>query len=148
MSTQQGDVLLFQTADDGEILVVEGVTTMVGGFETMVYLCLFGGNEDDDGSADSPENWWGNRWETDADYQYRSLTQHLLRSIPATTGNLQRIADAVHQDLAVFKNKSIASSVVVSVSIPAINTVSITVTIIADGVQSQFNYTENWSAAA
>ena len=47
--TQQGDVLLFQTVDDGEINIENGVVEMSGGLETAAYLSLYGGNEDDDG---------------------------------------------------------------------------------------------------
>ena len=46
---QHGDVLLYHTPDGGEIEMVNGLVTMSGGLETMAYLCLFGGNEEDDG---------------------------------------------------------------------------------------------------
>jgi len=58
--SQQGDVKLFQTTDDGDIYVVNGIVEMSGGLETSAYLSLFGGNEDDDGSDGSPFSWWAN----------------------------------------------------------------------------------------
>lgn len=145
---QEGDVLLFQTVDDGEMSIVNGTTEMTGSFITMVYLCLFGGNEDDDGSDNNPNNWWGNLDELDTANQYRSETQNLLMSIPATSGNLLRIKNAVIRDLSVFTEKKIASTVTVEVTIPGLNKVNIAGNIEAVGLESNFNFTENWKAAA
>ena len=141
---QQGDVLLFQTDDDGEIIIENGLVEMSGGLETMAYLALFGGNEDDDGRANNPANWWGNLGEIDPAMQYRSETQNLLQALPARTGNLRRIEDAANRDLAVFIEKKIASSVVVAASIPGINRVKIAGNITANGVETSFNFVENW----
>jgi phage gp46-like protein len=143
---QQGDVKLFQTNDDGDISVVNGVVEMSGGLETAAYLSLFGGNEDDDGSADSTMRWWGNLSETEASRKYVSETQHLLTAIPAVSANLLRIEDAARRDLNWFITDRIASSVTVRASVPALNRVAISVTIIAQGEESTFNFTENWRA--
>ena len=145
--SQQGDVLLQQTNDNGDISVVNGVVEMTGSFETMAYLCLFGGNEDDDGRSDNSETWWGNIDEIDPDLRYVSETQNLLKSIPAISSNLLRIQAAAERDLAVFITKNIASSVTVVVNVPALNRVAITVDIEADGEESSFKFTENWRAA-
>ena len=145
---QQGDVLLFQTDDDGEIIVENGIVEMSGGLETAAYLSLFGGNEDDDGSDDNALTWWGNLDEVDPVRQYRSETQNLLQSIPATTGNLRRIEDAANRDLTWFVEQNVASSVTVEATIPGINRVKITVKIEANGVESSFDFVENWKAAA
>ena len=146
MAEQQGDVKLFQTNDDGEITVTGGIVEMSGGLETMAYLCLFGGNEDDDGRDDNPFNWWGNLDENETANQYRSETQNLLQALPATTGNLRRIEDAANRDLAVFTEEKIASLVTVAVSIPGINRIKIIVDIEANGEESSFEFTENWKA--
>lgn len=145
--SQQGDVLLFQTDNNGEITVTNGVVEMSGGLETMAYLCLFGGNEKDDGLANNSFNWWGNYSETDLANQYRSETQNLLQSLPATTGNLRRIEDTVNRDLAVFIDQKIASSVDVVVSIPGINRIKITISIEALGEESNFEFVENWKVS-
>lgn len=144
---QQGDVLLFQTDDDGDITVENGVVDMSGGLETAAYLSLFGGNEDDDGRADSVFNWWGNFDEVNPTREYHSETQNLLQSIPATTGNLRRIEDAANRDLAWFVQNNVASSVTVAASIPALNRVQITVDIEAQGQESSFEFLENWKAS-
>lgn len=136
MDNQQGDVNLFQTDDDGDITVVGGIVTMVGGLETSAYLSLFGGNED-------LSNWWGNIDADDKSKEYRSETQNLLQSIPATTGNLRRIEDAANRDLAWFITDKVASSVAVVVTMPALNKIKITVNI--DGGSLEF--VENWKAS-
>ena len=145
---QQGDVLLFQTDDDGEITVEGGVVEMSGGLETAAYLSLFGGNEDDTGADGDPANWWANLDEIDPADRYRSETQNLLQAIPATTGNLRRIEDAAGRDLAWFIEKKVASSVTVVVTMPGVNRIKYSIAIEANGGESSFEFVENWKAAA
>ncbi len=148
MAEQQGDVSLFQTDDDGEITVEGGIVTMSGGLETSAYLSLFGGNEDDDGRADNPANWWANLDEVDPAREHHSETQNLLQAIPATTGNLRRIEDAANRDLAWFITNNVASSVTVVASIPGINRIKLTIDIEAQGEETSFEFVENWKAGA
>jgi len=145
--SQQGDVKLYQTDDDGDITVVNGVVEMSGGLETAAYLSLFGGNEDDDGRADNPKEWWGNLIEDEPTREYTSETQNLLTSLPATSGNLVRLEQAVKRDLAWMVSESVASNIAVSVSIPALNKVDIVVGVEALGEEFTFKFTENWRAA-
>lgn len=135
------DVKLFQTDDEGDINVVDGIVEMSGGLETAAYLSLFGGNEGDDGRADNPLTWWGNIGEQ---YQYRSETQHLLRALAATTGNLRRIEDAAVRDLAWMTSAGAASSVSVAASIPGLNRIKLTVNIDGD---TTLEFVENWKAS-
>jgi len=137
---QQGDVLLYQTVNDGDIIVNGGLVQMTGGLDTACYLSLFGGNEQDDGLPDNAVQWWGNVDEAEPSRRQRSETQYLLRSIPATTGNLQRVKDAVERDLAWLREQSVARELVVAISMPALNRVGIAVTI--DGFSVEF--VENW----
>ena len=146
MIIQQGDVKLFQTDDDGEINMENGIVEMSGGLETAAYLSLFGGNEDDDGREDNPHTWWANLDETETAKQFRSETQNLLQGIPATTGNLLRIEDAINRDLAWFLDNNVASSVTVSVGLPAVNKIKIIIDIEANGEESSFEFVENWKA--
>lgn len=140
------DVLLYQTDDDGEINIQNGVVELSGGLETSAYLSLFGGNEDDDGSDQSITQWWGNLDETLPERRYRSRTQFLLKSIPATSGNLLRIQDAVESDLAWMVEVGAASEVSASVTIPSVNRVSIVISINAFGDLNSFEFSENWGA--
>lgn len=93
------DVKLFQTPDDGDINIENGVVELTRTKETAVYLSLFGGNPEDDGSEGNRQQWWGNDSVVDPDATMTSRTQNLLNGIPATSGNLKRIVDAVRADL-------------------------------------------------
>ena len=145
--TQEGDILLFQTDDGGEINITNGLIEMSGGLETSAYLSLFGGNEDDDGRDDNPLIWWGNNDETDPIRQYRSETQNLLQSLPATSGNLRRLEDAGNRDLAWFIEKKVASLISVNATIPGINRIKIAIKIVAQGEEFNFEFTENWKVS-
>lgn len=145
---QEGDVKLFQTIDDGEINVVNGVIDMSSGLDTAVYLSLWGGNEDCSGQVVCPFTWWGNFDETDKAKKQVSETQYLLQSIPAITANLLRIEQAAGRDLNWLLENKIASSVVITVSIPALNRIKIIANIEARGIESSFEFVENWKASA
>ncbi len=144
--TQQGDVKLFQTTDEGEITVENGIVEMSGGLETAAYLSLFGGNEDDDGLQDNSATFWGNIDETEPAREYRSETQHLLQALPSTPNNLKRIKAAAERDLDWFLSERVASSVDVAVSMPGINKIKIVIDIEARGEEFRFEFVENWKA--
>lgn len=142
------DVLLYQTNDNGEMEIEGGLVTLTPGLDTAAYLSLFGGNWKDDGSQNNRQTWWGNLEETEPSRQYRSETQYLLGTIPATSRNLRRIEDAATRDLQWLLDESVASSLTVSASLIGLNRVKIEVIIRAEGDESQFNYTENWRAGS
>jgi phage gp46-like protein len=146
--SQQGDVVLFHTADGGEILVEQGVVAMDGGLQTMVYLSLFGGDVRDAAGDDKTLTWWGNLSETAPNRQYRSETQNLLRALVASPQNLLRIEDASRRDLQWMIDEGAASSVDVFVNVKGLNTIGIRITVVAEGVESEFVYAENWKASA
>jgi phage gp46-like protein len=145
---QQGDVFLFQTNDDGDINLENGLIEMSGGLGTSVYLSLFGGNEDDDGRGDNPFNWWGNIGELQDAHRYRSETQNILQSVPSTSANLLRVEDAAKRDLSWLLENNICSSVSVSAAIPRLNKIQLNITIEALGEESDFEFTENWKASS
>ena len=144
---QQGDIVLSQTDDDGEIEVVDGLVTMSGGLSTSVYLSLFGGNEDDDGAQNSSLNWWGNIDENQLEKQYRSEAQHILQGTPATSGNLRRVEDAAVRDLNWMLSSKVASKIAVAASIPGLNRIKLVIDIEAIGEESRFEFVENWKVA-
>lgn len=122
------DVLLFQTPDDGDIEVVNGVVTLTELPGSAAYISLFGGNQD--GSA-----WW-------ADEGMTSRTQQLLDELPPTSGNLLRLADAVSADLAWMKAPPYSWTVSTSAFIPALNRV----TLVADINGTAYQFTQEWTA--
>lgn len=143
---QQGDVVLFQEYDGGNIAIEDGLVLMGGGLETAAYLSMFGGNKDDDGRFENNLSWWGNLDENIKTRQFRSETQFLLDTIVPVTSNLLRIEDAVKRDLAWLLSEKIASKITVMVSMPALNTIKITGKIEAIGLESSFEFVENWKA--
>lgn len=144
MAEQQGDVVLCQTENDGDISVEGGIVAMSGGIETAAYLSLFGGNEDDDGSDGNPANWWGNIDETQPEREYHSETQHVLQALPATANNLLKVEAAAQRDLAWMLSVGAATEIAAVASIPALNRLKITI----DGVGDQtLEFVENWQAA-
>lgn len=134
------DVLLEQTDDGGEITVTNGVTGMTPGLSVTVYLTLFGGNIDDPGLTDKTKAWWGNSTETEPVKQYRSRTQYLLRSLPVTSFNIERLAEAVEQDLAPLVSGGFLKEVVVTVTVPRRNAVNIKI----ESETEIFEYIEPW----
>lgn len=136
------DVNLYQTNDGGEITIENGVVELSDGLPAAVYLSLFGGNEYDDGREDNPLKWWGNIDETDPARWAKSETQHILQSIPAIPANLRRVEDAATRDLAWLVDTGVAVSVMIEVTIPGLN--RITIAVIIDGVRIE--YSENWGS--
>jgi phage gp46-like protein len=139
------DVLLRQTDDGGEISYVNGAAIMSDGLESAVYLSLFGGNIDDGGlTEDDARSWWGNAIEPLEERRYRSQTQGVLRSMPAIPANLQRVDDAVGADLAWMLDTKLATFVGSASTMPAINTVKISIRVEIDGKIFPFEFTEPW----
>lgn len=141
---QEGDVLLYQTTDDGGIIVKDGLIEMSGGLRTSAYLSLFGGNKDDDGTPGNGNAWWGNALETEKSKVYISETQHLLEALTITSGNLLRVEDAARRDLAWFKDTGLATTITVTASILGLNMLKLTINI----DQEQFEFVENWRSAS
>lgn len=140
------DVRLFHTLDDGEIELKNGQLVMADGLETAAYLSLFGGAERDSGLAsDDKYEWWGNKGEVDPKRRYRSETQNLLRSLPATSSNLRRVEDAAGRDLD-WLTEEVADSVEVNATIPALNRVQLNVVIVIGGKRIGMVFAEDWRA--
>lgn len=137
------DVLLRHTENGGDVQFVAGQAVMDDGLFNAVYLSLFGGNDDDSGlEADDRKQWWGNFDEPELTRRNRSETQFLLNSLPLVPANLRRVEDAAARDLE-WMTESIADSVVVTASIPALNTINLNVDIVIDDKEYNFAFTES-----
>lgn len=135
------DVQLFQTADDGDVEITNGVVRMTRGIDTAVYVSLFGGNEDDAGIAATEDlQFWGNFDEPIQERRLRSQTQALLRSLPLVPANLRRIEDAAAADLAWLKDTGVATFVVSRATMPALNTVKLTVSVEVNGTLYTYTF--------
>ena len=134
------DVLLSQTPDGGEVTWINGEPSLTDGLDNAVFLSLFGGEVRDSGSdGDKPLEWWGNKIETDPAARYRSETQALIAALPLIPANMQRIEDAATRDLA-WMVPSLAQTVVVDTSMPALNTLQIDVTLSVDGQKYPYTF--------
>ena len=143
MAAQQGDVLLFQTDDGGDINVTGGIVELSGGLQTTAYLSIFGGNEDDAGGSDLTLTWWANLDELEPSKQYRSETQNVLQSLTAIPANLRRVEDAATRDLAWMIEQGVAASVSVDASMPGLNKIKLTINIDGDPT---VEFVGNWKA--
>lgn len=140
---QQGDVLLFQTNDDGNITVSGGIVELSGGLQTTAYLSLFGGNEEDEGGSDTTLSWWANLDELDPSGQYRSETQNTLQALVAIPANLRRVEDAALRDLAWLIERKVAVRISVEATMPGLNKIKLTINIDGD---LTIEFVENWKA--
>ena len=146
MTVIEGDVLVRQTNDGGEITIEGGLVEMTGGFETAFYFALFGGNQDDDGTQNSKNNWWGNLTEEDPDLHYRSQFQYLLTRLVPISGNLVRLENAAKKDLVVFIRQGAVDSIEVNISIVAVRKIEVKINFVADGENIEIKFIENWIA--
>lgn len=143
------DVLLLPTVDGGELEFVNGILTMTDGLMNAAYLSLFGGNEDDPGLAgDRSKEWWANTSEPVAERQFRSRVQHLMRTLPLTSGNLGRVKEAAEADLEWMTKTKLASSVSAFATIPALNTLKLATNIVIVDKVYSYVFTEAWRARA
>ena len=142
MTIDSGDVLLFQTVDDGEIAVTDGIVSMTNGFETAVYLSLFGGNDDDSGRADDDLTWWGNIGARDPDERMVSQTQNMMRGLPVTSGSLPSIRNAIKNDLS-WMSKYV-ENMEITLAIPGPKRIDIRIRFDFNGAPVTLNYTQNW----
>lgn len=134
----QGDVLLYNTNDGGEIAVTDGVVGIVGDLRTAVYLSLFGGQSD----------WWGDLSVADPDFHNTSETAELSENIALVPVNLLRIEDVVRRDLQWMVNQRIVSNITVTASILDTDVLGLSVSIQADGQETDFEFVENWNETA
>lgn len=126
----QGDVLLFQSLDGGEIKVENGRIVMTTGLETAVYLSLF-----------SPDDWFLNDVADTNEERLSSETEQVINTLPNVSKNYPLLEQAIRNDLSWLTSQKLAQSISASVSSNQINRVNIVINI--DGVELTF--TEGWS---
>lgn len=143
------DLALRNTNDGGEIEIVNGVETMSDGVYEYAYLCMFGGNEADDGSPSTVrKQWWGNLGEVLPERTYRSKTQNVMRAMPATSGNLKKVQDAAMSDLSTMVDTGFASQVSAVASIPKLNHIELTISITVKDKTFTYVIAKSWGVAA
>ena len=96
----EGDLLLIDTPDGGDIVIEDGLFTADTAFSTAVYLSLFGGNKEDAGKIKTNKTWWGNTLEgiTEAE-KIVSRFQHIITAMPLSVKNIKAAEAAAILDL-------------------------------------------------
>lgn len=98
-TVQQGDVLLYQGDDGGEINVENGITEMTQLYDTFIYLILCGSNEDDNNTSETErEQYCGNEDEP-AENKLRGKLNYLLKNRPINSETIREIRDAAADDI-------------------------------------------------
>jgi phage gp46-like protein len=126
----QGDVLLFQSLDGGEIKVENNQIVLTAGLESAVYLSLF-----------SPADWFLNDVADTNEEKLSSETEQIVGRLPNVSKNYPLLEQAIKNDLSWLTSQKLAKSISASVSSNQINRVNIVINI--DGVELTF--TEGWS---
>lgn len=134
--------------ENGGDLILEGGDLLVGnGLEGAAIISLFGGNMDDNGlPGDNGKQYWGNLITNSPTERQRAETQRLLRTIPATSGNLLRLQDAVVRDLAWFTVEKIVEKYAVEVRLIAVRRITIVIDLlIANNENQRLQFTREWT---
>jgi phage gp46-like protein len=110
----QGDLLLEDTPDGGNIRIDDGLFVNDRSFNTAIYLSFFGGNKDDTGKVKNNKTWWGNTLpETSDTEKLVSRFQSIILGLPMTTKNIQDAETAAMLDLSWIVDEGIADEVIV-----------------------------------
>jgi phage gp46-like protein len=111
----EGDLLLTETPDGGEVAIENGLFVCDRSFNTAVYLSLFGGNKDDNGKVKNSKTWWGNTLPGTAENEKLvSRFQAVISGLPMTIKNIQEAESAASLDLKWIADEGIAEKITVS----------------------------------
>jgi phage gp46-like protein len=111
----EGDLLLSETPDGGDVAIENNLFVCDRSFNTAVYLSLFGGNKDDNGTVKNSKTWWGNTLSGTAENEKLvSRFQAVISGLPMTTKNIQEAERAASLDLAWIVDEGIADKITVS----------------------------------
>jgi phage gp46-like protein len=130
----EGDLLLVETPDGGNILIEEGVFVSDKAFSTAVYLSLFGGNKEDAGKVKNNQAWWGNLLPDTAEAEKLiSRFQAVILGLPMSTKNILEAEKAAALDLEWLIDAGIAGAVEVDGNAAGKNNFSLRVKVNANG---------------
>ena len=107
----EGDVLLIDTPDGGDIVLENCLIEADRKFSTSVYLSLFGGNIDDPGKTKSDREWWGNLFADSESEKIRSRFQYIINGFPMTVKYIREAEEAAYLDLKWLIKENIADKI-------------------------------------
>jgi phage gp46-like protein len=112
LQTFEGDLLLEDTPDGGDIRIENDLLASDRSFDTAVYLSLFGGNKDDNGKVKNNRTWWGNTLKGAAENEKLvSRFQAIIFGLPMTAKNIQEAEAAAVLDLKWLINEGAADKI-------------------------------------
>jgi phage gp46-like protein len=133
VSDFQGDLLLIDTVDGGDVVIENGLFKGDRAFSTAVYLSLFGGSKDDTGKIKTNKTWWGNTLEGTSEAEKMvSRFQNIISGLPLSVKNVKAAENAAVLDLAWFIDLGIADKVEVEARTGEKSRFFITVKILKD----------------
>jgi phage gp46-like protein len=130
----EGDLLLEETLDGGDIRIENDLFVSDRSFNTSVYLSLFGGNKDDTGKIKNNKTWWGNILEGTAENEKLvSRFQAIIFGLPMTTKNIQDAETAATLDLNWLVKEGAADKIIATGRATGRNKFALTVQILSGG---------------
>jgi phage gp46-like protein len=112
----EGDILLYETVDGGEIAIENGLFVPDKQFSSAVYLSFFGGNQDDPGKVKNNKEWWGNKLDSISQSEKLiSRFQAIIIGLPMTVKNIKEAETAALLDLKWFKDEKIADEITANI---------------------------------
>lgn len=133
---REGDLYLYQTPDGGEISVKNGEPVMDGGFQTAMYLSLFGNT--------TGREWWGNEYLTESE-KLKGEFYSFINGSPKSVANILQAEELAKKDLNWFLTEKIADEINVNITSEDQDRISLSVEILANGVIIDKNiFKINW----
>jgi phage gp46-like protein len=130
----EGDLLLEDTQDGGDISIENDLFVNDRTFKTAVYLSIFGGNKEDNGKVKNNKTWWGNTLSgTPENEKLISRFQAVIFGLPMTTKNIESAENAASLDLKWVIDEGVADKVEVSGNAVSRNKFILSVEIKASG---------------
>ena len=113
LQTFEGDLLLCDTPDGGDIIILDGLISSERAYGTAVYLSLFGGNQEDNGKVKNRKTWWGNTLRGVSENQKLvSRFQAIIFGLPMTTKNIMDAEEAAKLDLDWMVGEKLADEII------------------------------------
>ena len=129
----EGDLLLVETLDGGDVEIENGLFVSDKQFSTAVYLSLFGGNKLDNGKTKSVNQFWGNLLrETTENEKLKSRFQFIITGLPMSVKNIKEAEKAAAIDLQWFIDEKIADVIDINGRATGKNMFSLRVKILKD----------------
>ena len=132
----EGDILLIEMPDGGDIVLESGLVKPCKDFSTAVYLSLFGGNKEDAGTVKNRCTWWANTLkETPESEKMISRFQAVIAGLPLSVKNIRKAETAAVLDLEWLKSGGVADEIIAAGKTKGKNTFVLSVEVKSKGQQ-------------